>query len=116
ALPVAALLVRVAPADAWARLGDPAVREALALSLRTTALSCALVVVLGTPAAYVLATRTFPGKAAVESLLELPMVLPPTVAGFALLCAFGRAGLAGHALTALGIQLPFTAAAVIVAQ
>ncbi len=116
ALPVVGLLARVAPADLVARLADPAVREALALSLRTTAIACALVVVLGTPAAYVLATRDFPGKAAVESLLELPMVLPPTVAGFALLCAFGRAGIAGRALSALGVQLPFTTAAVIVAQ
>jgi len=116
ALPVVGLLLRVSPAELVARLADPDVREALLLSLRTTALSCALVVLLGTPAAYVLATRGFRGKAAVESLLELPMVLPPTVAGFALLCAFGRMGLAGHALTALGVQLPFTTAAVVVAQ
>jgi molybdate transport system permease protein len=116
ALPVAGLLARVSPHELVVRLADPEVREALALSLRTTALACALVITLGTPAAYVLATREFRGKAAVESLLELPMVLPPTVAGFALLCAFGRAGIAGKALTAFGVQLPFTTAAVVVAQ
>jgi len=116
ALPVVGLLLRVSPHELYVRLADPEVRDALALSLRTTALACVIVVALGMPAAYVLATRTFPGKAAVESLLELPMVLPPTVAGFALLCAFGRAGLAGRALTAFGIQLPFTTAAVVVAQ
>jgi len=116
ALPVVALAVRVAPSEVVARLADPAVREALLLSLRTTALACAIVVTLGLPAAYVLATREFPGKAWVESLLELPMVLPPTVAGFALLVAFGRMGLVGRELSALGIQLPFTTAAVVVAQ
>jgi len=116
ALPVVGLLLRVSPGEVVARLSDADVREALLLSLRTTAVSCALVVLLGTPAAYVLATRGFAGKAAVESLLELPMVLPPTVAGFALLCAFGRMGLAGHALTAFGVQLPFTTAAVVGAQ
>ncbi len=116
ALPVVALAVRASPSAIAARLADPAVREALLLSLRTTALACAIVVTLGLPAAYVLATREFPGKAWVESLLELPMVLPPTVAGFALLVAFGRAGLVGHTLSALGIQLPFTTAAVVVAQ
>jgi len=116
ALPVVALAVRVAPSEVVERLADPAVREALLLSLRTTALACAIVVTLGLPAAYVLATREFPGKAWVESLLELPMVLPPTVAGFALLVAFGRMGLVGRELSALGIQLPFTTAAVVVAQ
>jgi molybdate transport system permease protein len=74
------------------------------------------VVVFGLPVAYVLATRDFAGKRLVQVLVELPIVLPPTVAGLGLLLAFGRAGLAGGALRALGVSLPFTTLAVIVAQ
>ena len=66
--------------------------------------------------AYLLATREFPGKRVLEVMIELPMVLPPTVAGFALLMAFGRTGLAGRALESLGVTLPFTTAGVVVAQ
>jgi molybdate transport system permease protein len=66
--------------------------------------------------AYLLASRSFPGKRALEVLLDLPIVIPPTVAGFALLLAFGRAGLLGGSLTALGVTLPFTTAGVILAQ
>jgi molybdate transport system permease protein len=116
ALPFLALLLRASPGQMLARLGEPTVLEALRLSLVTSAAATALVVLLGTPAAYVLATREFPGKRAVEVLIDLPMVLPPTVAGFALLMAFGRAGLAGRALGAFGVSLPFTTAAVVVAQ
>jgi molybdate transport system permease protein len=116
ALPFVALLLRVTPAQLVTRLGDPAVLEALRLSLITSAIATALVVLFGTPAAYVLATRDFPAKRLVEVLITLPMVLPPTVAGFALLMAFGRAGLAGAALGAFGISLPFTTAAVVAAQ
>jgi molybdate transport system permease protein len=72
--------------------------------------------VLGLPVAYLLATREFPGKRVVEVVIDLPMVLPPTVAGFALLMAFGRMGLAGRTLSALGMTLPFTTAGVVVAQ
>jgi molybdate transport system permease protein len=116
ALPFVALLARVSPAALIARLGDPLVLEALSLSLVTSAAATAIVVVLGLPVAYVLATRDFAGKRVVEVLIDLPMVLPPTVAGFALLMAFGRTGLAGQTLQPLGITLPFTTAGVIVAQ
>ena len=116
ALPFVALLLRVTPAHLVSRLGEPAVLEALRLSLVSTLVATAVVVLLGTPAAYVLATRDFPGKRLLEVLIDLPMVLPPTVAGFALLMAFGRAGLAGGALQAFGVTLPFTTAAVVVAQ
>jgi molybdate transport system permease protein len=116
ALPFVALILRVSPAQLVSRLGDRAVLEALRLSLISSLVATALVVLLGTPAAYVLATRNFPGKRLVEVLIDLPMVLPPTVAGFALLMAFGRAGLAGGFLQAFGIALPFTTAAVVVAQ
>ena len=116
ALPFVALLLRVTPREFFARLGSGDVLEALALSLLTSTLATLLVVVFGTPLAWLLATREFPGKRTIEVLVDLPMVLPPTVAGFALLMAFGRMGLAGAPLAALGITLPFTTAAVVVAQ
>jgi molybdate transport system permease protein len=116
ALPFVALLARVSPAALVSRLGDPLVLEALRLSLVTSAAATAIVALLGLPVAYLLATREFPGKRVVEALIDLPMVLPPTVAGFALLLAFGRAGLAGESLRAFGVTLPFTTAGVVVAQ
>jgi molybdate transport system permease protein len=116
ALPFVALLLRVSPAQLVARLGDPVVLDALRLSLLTSVAATAVVVALGLPVAYLLATREFAGKRVVEVLIDLPMVLPPTVAGFALLMAFGRAGLAGRALGAFGIALPFTTLGVVVAQ
>ena len=116
ALPIVALVLRVSPATFATRLAEPAVLEALLLSLVTSACATALVVALGTPLAWLLATRSFPGKRVLEVVVLLPMVLPPTVAGFALLMAFGRMGLAGGALSALGITLPFTTAGVVVAQ
>ena len=115
-LPLASLLVRVPPGDLVVRLGDPLLLDALRLSLVTSAAATLLVVVLGLPVAYLLATRTFPGKRLLELLIALPMVLPPTVAGLALLLAFGRAGLAGGALAALGVSVPFTTLAVVLAQ
>ena len=116
ALPFVALLLRVSPAQMAARLAEPVVLDALRLSLVTSGAATAIVVLVGTPVAWLLATREFPGKRVLEVLLDLPMVLPPTVAGFALLMAFGRMGLAGQALGAFGVSLPFTTAAVIVAQ
>jgi len=116
ALPLLGLLARVPIADLARHLGSPHVLQALRLSLLSSVAATAVVALLGTPAAYLLATRRFPGKRAIEVLVDLPMVLPPTVAGFALLMAFGRAGLAGHALSLAGITLPFTTLGVIVAQ
>ena len=115
-LPFLALLMRVSPAQLVVRLGDPLVREALRLSLVTSAAATLIVVLLGLPVAYLLASREFIGKRVVEVLIDLPMVLPPTVAGFALLMAFGRMGLLGRSLSALGVTLPFTTAGVVVAQ
>ena len=116
ALPFAGLLARIAPGQILARLTSPAVLDALRLSLITSMGAMAVVVAFGTPLAYLLATREFRGKRLIETLVDLPMVLPPTVAGFALLMAFGRMGLAGKSLDALGLQLPFTTLGVIVAQ
>jgi molybdate transport system permease protein len=115
-LPVIALVLRVPAMELWRRLGDPVVLGALRLSLVTSAASTLAVVGLGLPVAYLLATKRFPGKRALEVLIDLPLVLPPTVAGVALLMAFGRAGLAGGALRAFGLTLPFTTLGVIVAQ
>lgn len=116
ALPFVALLLRVSPAQLFGRLGDPVVLDALRLSLLTSATATLIVVLLGLPVAYLLATREFVGKRVVEVLIDLPMVLPPTVAGFALLMAFGRMGLLGKTLGALGLSLPFTTAGVVLAQ
>jgi molybdate transport system permease protein len=116
ALPVVSLVLRISPPELIRRLREPPVLDALRLSLVTSVGATAAVVAAGLPVAYVLATREFPGKRAVEALIDLPMVLPPTVAGVALLTAFGRFGLAGQALGGLGISLPFTTLGVVVAQ
>jgi molybdate transport system permease protein len=115
-LPLAALVLRVPISALFARLGEPVVLDALRLSILTSAISTAIVVGLGLPVAHLLATREFWGKRALEVLIDLPMVLPPTVAGVGLLLAFGRSGLAGGVLKAFGLTLPFTSLAVIVAQ
>ena len=115
ALPVAAIFLRVSPGHLFAQLGNPVSRDALLVSVKTSAIAHALVLVVGTPAAYLLAMRRFPGRSLVVSLIELPLVLPPAVAGIALFAAFGRAGLLGGSFHALGISIPFTQAAVVMA-
>jgi molybdate transport system permease protein len=115
-LPVVALVLRVPPTRLLERFRDDALLEALRLSLVTSVTATLAVMLLGLPVAYLLATRSFPGKRLIEAMLELPMVLPPTVAGVGLLLAFGRQGLAGGALAALGLSIPFTTLAVVVAQ
>jgi molybdate transport system permease protein len=116
ALPIAALLVRSSPAELLNNLGSPGVAKAIAVSLKTTLISIAAIVVLGTPLAYLLGLRSFRAKRLVETLIDLPTVLPPSVAGVALLVAFGRRGLLGAGLDALGIDLAFTQVAVVMAQ
>ena len=115
-LPLVAVFFRRPPGEVIARLGDPLVLDALRLTIVTSLAATACVVALGLPAAYLLATRRFRGKRLAELLVTLPMVLPPTVSGLALLLAFGRMGLAGRTLGAFGIQLPFTTLGVILAQ
>jgi molybdate transport system permease protein len=114
-LPVVAIFVDRSPADLVDALGEPGALDALWLSLRTTAASLAIILVVGTPAAYLLATRSFRGKAAVVTLVELPLVLPPAVAGIALLAAVGSSGILGGAIEAAGIELSFATAGVVVA-
>lgn len=117
ALPVVALLARaVAGDDLLASVTSPVVVDALTLSLGTTAVSLVVIIGLGTPLALLLARTSFRGKWLVDTLVDLPIVLPPSVAGLALLLALGRRGAAGPAFAALGIIIPFTTAAVILAQ
>ena len=116
-IPLVALVWRTLEAGALGpALRNPVVLSALQLSLVTSSASLALALLLGTPLAYALARRRFPGRQAIESLVEVPIVLPPAVAGIALLMAFGRRGLLGPALGAAGISLAFTPAAVVLAQ
>jgi molybdate transport system permease protein len=110
-----ALLVRVSPSSLIAALRSPLVSEALWLSVRTSAVSMLLIAVCGTPLAALL-SRPFRGRAALETLVTLPVVLPPVVGGLALLLAFGRAGLLGRELAMFGLHIPFTTLAVIMAQ
>jgi molybdate transport system permease protein len=99
-----------------AYLSRPVVAEALRLSLLTSGITLILSLVLGTPLAYLLARYDFPGKAAVDTLVDLPIVLPPAVAGIALLLTLGRRGVVGSWLSSIGIELAFTTAAVVLAQ
>jgi molybdate transport system permease protein len=115
ALPLVALFTEVPLGDVPSLLGDPAVRDAIAVTARTNAVANVLIVGIGTPVAYLLATRTFPGRTLAITLVELPLVLPPAVAGIGLLAAFGAGGLVGAPLADAGIVLPFTEWAVVLA-
>ena len=115
-LPLAALVLRVPWAELPALLTSESSRAALLLSLRTAAAATALCVVLGVPMALVLARTELPGMRVLRSLVLLPLVLPPVVGGLALLYAFGRRGLLGGQLEALGVSVAFTTAAVVLAQ
>lgn len=115
-LPMVALLLRVVPSAMVESLRTDDVQRAIQLSLLTSLLSTGLTLLLGTPVAYLLARRRFRGRALLETLIDLPMVLPPAVAGLALLLAFGRRGLLGLYLDSFGTTIPFTPTAVIFAQ
>jgi molybdate transport system permease protein len=114
-LPIVAIFLRIPVRDLFAQLDNQVARDALVVSLKTSAIAHIAVLVFGTPTAYFLARRRFPGRSAVLTLIELPLVLPPAVAGIALLAAFGRFGLLGEELDALGIQIGFTQTAVVLA-
>ena len=94
-VPVVAIFVHVGPGTLIDQLSNPVVHDALIVTLRTTLVAQALILLLGTPTAYFLATRRFPGRSVLVTLVELPIVLPPAVAGIGLLVAFGRFGLVG---------------------
>jgi molybdate transport system permease protein len=114
-LPVVAIFVNTGPGQLISSLGEPTATDALKLSLETSTIAVAIIVVVGTPAAFLLATRSFPGKAVVETLIELPLVLPPAVAGIGLLAALGPDGILGGALSDAHIQLVLQTAGVVVA-
>ena len=114
-VPVVAIFVDSSPAELIDSLGEPGALDALWLSLRTTAMALAIILLVGTPAAYLLGTRSFRGKALVVTLVELPLVLPPAVAGVALLAAVGPSGILGGAVEAAGIELSLATAGVVVA-
>ncbi|HET7771562.1 MAG TPA: ABC transporter permease [Chloroflexota bacterium] len=117
AVPLLALLWRTLEGGALLpAMGNPLVGQALRLSLITSAVSLGLAVLCGTPLAYGLARANFPGRGAIDALVDVPVVLPPAVAGIALLMAFGRRGVLGAPLDALGISLAFTPIAVVLAQ
>lgn len=115
-VPLIALAVASSPADLAGAVRDPLFAPALLLSARTTLLSLVLVVVTGTPLAWWLATATGRRARLVEVLVDLPIVIPPAVVGIALLQTFGRRGLLGGWLEAMGLQIPFTSTAVVLAQ
>ena len=114
-LPIVAIFLDVSPARLMDGMRSEAARDALVVTLKTNLVAQAGVVLLGTPAAYLLATRRFRGRALAVTLVELPLVLPPAVAGIGLLAAFGTLGLLGGTIDALGIELAFTQAAVVLA-
>ena len=116
ALPLIALVIEGAPAILLGALGSPLVLAAVRVSLATSLASLLLVLLLGTPLAGMLAKQRAPALGAVELLLQLPIVLPPSLAGLALLYAFGRRGLLGGLLAHAGLSLAFSPAAVILAQ
>lgn len=95
---------------------DSFVLQALIISLKSTFISLLIIIALGMPTAYYMARYYFWGKGFVEIILQLPLVLPPAVAGLLLLVTFGRNGLIGKYLSPFGIQLPFTFIAVVIAQ
>jgi molybdate transport system permease protein len=115
-LPIISLLLWTVNENSWQAMATPEARDALLLSIRTTSTSMLIIVLVGTPAAYVLARKDFPGKRLVDSLIDIPAVLPPSAAGIALLLTFGRFGLAGRYLEAFGIQITFTTVAVVMAE
>ena len=117
AVPVLAIFTRLPGTNGLtAAIASPVVIDALRLSASTTLVALVLAVVAGTPLAYALARYRFPGRSALDSLVDLPIVLPPAVAGIGLLMAFGRRGLLGPWLESMGITLGFTTSAVVLAQ
>ena len=115
AVPIVALFTEIRLASVPALLGDPFVRDTLVVTARTNAIANVLILAIGTPTAYLLATRRFRGRALVITLVELPLVLPPAVAGIGLLAAFGAGGLVGGPLGEAGVVLPFSEWAVVLA-
>jgi molybdate transport system permease protein len=114
-LPIVGIFVHTTPGKLLDQLSNPVVKDAFVVSLKTSVLAQVLILLFGTPTAYLLAMRHFLGRSLAVTFVELPLVLPPAVAGIGLLAALGREGLLGSSLNALGVSLPFTQSAVTVA-
>ena len=114
-LPIVAIFVDIPPGRLLDGMNDSAAVDALVVTLKTTLVANLLILLIGTPAAYLIATRSFRAKPLLVTAVELPLVLPPAVAGIGLLAAFGRFGLLGGALDFLGLTIPFTQVAVVFA-
>ncbi len=115
-LPLVALLLRTSLDSVLDNLGKPQVYQAIALSLSTSATATVVTIIFGTPLAYQMARRQFLFKRALDTLIDLPTVMPPAVAGVAMLMAFGRRGIFGGVLEDWGISIAFTQVAVVIAQ
>jgi molybdate transport system permease protein len=115
ALPVIAIFAHSSPGRLLDQLSNPVVKDAFVVSVKTSLIAQLLIVAVGTPAAYLLASRRFPGRGLALLVVELPLVLPPAVAGIGLFVALGRSGLLGSTLEAFGVEIPFTQAAVVLA-
>ncbi|MFN8444177.1 MAG: ABC transporter permease [Caldilineaceae bacterium] len=115
-LPILALLLRVDPVNFFVNLSQRTIVQAIWLSLSTSTLTVVFGICVATPAAWLLARRRVRGRLWIDTLIDLPTVMPPTVAGIALLMAFGRNGLVGRYLDDIGISIAFSTAAVILAQ
>lgn len=116
AIPIVMLFTRTSLAELAANIGQKTVIQAIGISLKTTLVSVALIFLLGTPVAYLMGRRQFRFKKALDALIDLPLVLPPSVAGLALLITFGRRGFIGGWLFDHGIEITFTTVAVVIAQ
>jgi molybdate transport system permease protein len=114
-LPLVAIFVDAGPGELISSLDDPGALDALRLSLETTTIALTLILVIGTPAAWLLATRSFRGRSLAITLVELPLVVPPAVAGIGLLAAVGPGGMLGDAVASAGLELVFQTAGVVVA-
>jgi molybdate transport system permease protein len=114
-LPILAIFLQIPPGRLLDGMTSPAAVDALLVTLKTTAVANALILLFGTPAAYLIATRRFRGRALLVTAIELPLVLPPAVAGIGLLAALSPIGLLGSTLDFLGLEIAFTQIAVVLA-
>jgi molybdate transport system permease protein len=114
-IPIVAIFAELGLADLRSSLTNDVALDALRVTAETNLPALALILLFGTPTAYLLATRQFRGRAALVTLVELPLVLPPAVAGLGLLAAFGRAGLLNGVVDAFGVEIAFTKVAVVLA-
>jgi molybdate transport system permease protein len=114
-IPIVAIFTELGAGDLRDGLTSEVALDALRVTAETNLAAIGLILVFGTPTAYALATRRFRGRALLVTLVELPLVLPPAVAGLGLLAAFGRSGLLGGAVEALGVEIAFTKLAVVLA-